>query len=268
MIFDTKNDSKYVPVDSVTIGRVFVPFVLAGIWEGIALLFPEAIVGPMATTGIIYTKFVVDSTWVPALNDTMYALFVASILAISLGISIGVILGLYDILHDTLEIFILSIYSIPKVILFPVFLLLFGITFEGKVVFSMFYGVFPMIIITMSAIRNVDDIYLKMSRSMGLSIRQTFRYLLFPLLSIQLIVGIRLAFNLTFLGLIIAELFAARSGLGLQLQQGMAAFEIGTTVAIVTVILIISSIANIFMYLIQRSLEQRWNIEGGNDVSL
>lgn len=268
MTFNTNGSFGHLPVDKITVGRILVPFILLVIWEGIALLFPHALVGPDEAFGIIHTRFLVDGDWVPDLVDTMHAVVVASTLAISSGIVIGILLGLYDMLHDTLEIFVLSIYSIPKVVLFPVFLLLFGITFEGKVAFSMFYGVFPMIIITMGAVRNVDDIYIKMSRSMGLSIWQTFRYLLSPLIIVQLVIGIRLAFNLTFLGVIIAELFAARSGLGLRLQQGMANFEIGTTVAIVTVILIISTIINIFMYLLQRVLEERWNIEIGSGVSL
>jgi ABC-type nitrate/sulfonate/bicarbonate transport system permease component len=122
------------------------------------------------------------------------------------------------------------------------------------------HGFFPMVIITMSAIQTIPNIYLKVGRSLMMTQYQVARHVIAPYLVVQLIVGIRLAFSLTFLGVILAELFAANTGIGLQLRHAMANFDTQKIMAIVTVLMLIAFIGNITFYLIQRSLERRWNL--------
>ena len=63
----------------------------------------------------------------------------------------------------------LSVYSIPKVTLFPIFLTVFGFGLYSKVAFGMFHGIFPIIIIAMNATREVSVVHLKVARSLRLS---------------------------------------------------------------------------------------------------
>ena len=65
----------------------------------------------------------------------------------------------------------LSVYSIPKVTLFPIFLTIFGFGLGSKVAFGMFHGIFPILILTMNATREVSDVHLKVARSLRLSRR-------------------------------------------------------------------------------------------------
>ncbi|MGQ4556568.1 ABC transporter permease subunit [Halobellus sp. GM3] len=248
--------------DSVTIGRLLVPVAIVVFWQLITVLFPNLIISPGATVEVIQNGF--ERTWWPDLQTTMRALLVGFVIAAVGGGVIGLVLGLNDFLYDVFEIYVLSIYSVPKVVLFPIFLFLFQIGFMSKMTFAMFHGLFPMILVTMAAVREIDDIYLDLGRSLRLSRWQTFRHIAFPFILVQLTVALRLAFSLTFLGVILAELFASKSGLGLRLQHAMAQFDMGTIFGVVTVLMIIAFVVNIVFYAGQRYLEKRWNVSAGD----
>ena len=60
-------------------------------------------------------------------------------------------LGLVRFWGNVFEPITLSVYSIPKVTLFPIFLTVFGFGLYSKIAFGMFHGIFPIIIIAMNA---------------------------------------------------------------------------------------------------------------------
>jgi len=57
-------------------------------------------------------------------------------------------LFLATFLREVAEPFVLNIYAIPKVMLFPIFLFIFGLGMESKIAFGFFHGIFPIIILT------------------------------------------------------------------------------------------------------------------------
>ena len=77
----------------------------------------------------------------------------------------------------------------------------------------------------------------------------------------QLVVGLRFAFNLTFLGIVLSELFASQSGLGVLLQRALGSFDSEMIMAVTTVLVAIALVVNVGFYTIQRTLETRWNID-------
>ena len=71
------------------------------------------------------------------------------------------------------EPMLVTLYSLPKITLYPVILLIFGLTLAGKVTFGAIHGVLPVALLTMAAIRNIPPVYLKSARTMHLSPWQT-----------------------------------------------------------------------------------------------
>ena len=89
------------------------------------------------------------SGWLLAdLGYTLIELVCGFALAAAVGLTLGFIFGINSFLRQVLEPYILNIYAIPKVTLFPIFLIAFGLGMESKVAFSFFHGVFPIVIIT------------------------------------------------------------------------------------------------------------------------
>ena len=73
-----------------------------------------------------------------------------------------------------------AIYSIPKITLYPVILLVCGLTLSAKVAFGTLHGIFPMIIFTMSGVKTVKPVFLKTARTLRLSSLAAIRAILLP----------------------------------------------------------------------------------------
>lgn len=246
--------------DTITIGRLLVPIVILVGWEVLSGLVGQSLLpGPILTLQLIQEA--VEAGWyVPNLLNTLATVGLSFALAALGGFVIGVALGTRDFAYELFEPFVLNTYAIPKIILFPIFLFIFQLGLDQKVAFGAFHGFFPMLIVTMSATRELPEIYLNVGRSLRLSGYKMARHIVLPFVLVQLVVGLRLAFSLSFLGVILAELFAARSGIGLYLRNAMANAQHGDIMAIVTVLMVIAFAGNLAFYGIQQILEERWNL--------
>lgn len=246
--------------DIVTIGRVLVPLVVVLVWAILsAFVGSQVLSPPQKTLETIITGF--TSGWLKSnLFDTLTAVALAYLIGVGGGITLGLILGGNNKLYRIFEVYILSAYAVPKIIFFPVFLLLFGVTLKLKVGYGALSGFFPMLIVTMSAIREVDEIYLDVADSLRLSRWQRFRHIIVPSILVQLVIALRLSFSFTFVGVILVGLIASKSGLGLILQNTMEIFDPDTIMAVATVIVVIATAINLTLYAIQRLLEARWNL--------
>ena len=84
------------------------------------------------------------------------------------GILIGFTLGLYRFAGDVAEPVLVALYSIPKITLYPIVLLAFGIGMPAKIAFGAIHGIVPIAIFALGAVRNLNPVYLKAARVMRL----------------------------------------------------------------------------------------------------
>ncbi|MCW8173541.1 ABC transporter permease subunit [Natrialba swarupiae] len=211
----------------------------------------------------------IQSGWViPNTNVTMQAVVISFLIATVIGGVTGLILGFNKPAYDIVEPFFLSFYSVPKITMYPIFLFIFGVGLNTKVGFATFSSFFPMLIITMGAVRSIDDVYINVGKSLQVSRYQMFRHIVLPYILVQLVVALRLTFNSAFLAVILVELFAARSGLGLVLQHAMGTFNSEEILIVVTVLAVIAFVINIIFYGAQQLLEERWNMTSDEQMGI
>jgi NitT/TauT family transport system permease protein len=250
----------------VTIGRLLVPVAVVLGWYLLSLALGQAVLpGPVRTVAAIESA-VAAGWFVPNLQNTLVTLAVAFGIAAVSGFVLGAALGARETAYEVAEPFVLNTYAIPKIVLFPVFLFVFKLGMDQKVAFAVFHGFFPMLIMTTTAVREVPDIYRNVARSLRLGRVQTVRHVVAPFIVVHVVVGLRLAFSLTFLGVILAELFAAKSGIGLELRNAMSTVQTEKIMAIVTVLMVIAFLGNLLFYAVQGVLEARWNLTADNTI--
>ena len=73
---------------------------------------------------------------------------------------IGLALGAHRLAGEVTEPILAALYSIPKITLYPVILLLFGLGISAKIAFGVIHGIIPVILFTMNAVRNIRAVYL------------------------------------------------------------------------------------------------------------
>jgi NitT/TauT family transport system permease protein len=148
------------------------------------------------------------------------------------GIGIGVMLGLNRTAGTVSEPILIALYSLPKVTLYPLVLLCFGLGLSAKVAFGAMHGLIPVSIFTMNAIMQIKAVYWRTGRALRLSPRQTALTIALPAVVPEVIAGARIGFSLTLLGVLIGEMFASQRGLGFLITRAMGLGDIATIMAI------------------------------------
>jgi NitT/TauT family transport system permease protein len=185
-------------------------------------------------------------------NATATAFGVASVISIAGGILLGLWLGLRRFAGDVADPILGTLYSIPKITLYPLILLVFGLGISAKIAFGVIHGIFPIAIFTMNAVRNVAPVYRRTARIMRLSPVATAATVMTPAALPEILAGIRVGVALTLLGTLIGELFASTSGLGFALIRAMDVHAVVDILAITMLIFIFAASVNAILGLVER----------------
>jgi NitT/TauT family transport system permease protein len=118
------------------------------------------------------------------------------------------------------------------------------------------HGVLPVALLTMGAIRNIPPVYLKSARTLRLSKRQTIATVLFPATLPEIVAGLRIGFSLTLLGVLLAEMFAAKRGLGFLIINAMQLLQGEEMLTVAVVLFAFAAAANALLLWIERRLHR------------
>jgi NitT/TauT family transport system permease protein len=152
---------------------------------------------------------------------------------------------------------VIAVYSIPKVTLYPILLLTFGLTLSAKVAFGVLHGVIPIILFTQSAVRNTRPILIKTGRVLKLSPGEMARSILFPAALPEIFTGLRVGFALTLIGSLLAEMFASQRGLGYLLMTGIGLHNVPQIMAITLLVVAFAAAVSTLLLHIDRRLHRR-----------
>jgi ABC-type nitrate/sulfonate/bicarbonate transport system permease component len=164
--------------------------------------------------------------------------------AVPVGAVIGYLIAEHRYFADVMKPLLFFAFSIPKSIFLPMFILVFGVGFAQKVGFGFFSTIFIVIMSTTAAVESVKVDHLKVARSYGATPAQTaFRVYLPSMLPVLLeALRISMIFNLT--GVILAEMYASRDGIGHQIASWGENFQMKQLLAGVVMIAAIAMTFN------------------------
>lgn len=214
---------------------------------------PDVVSSPWATIARARQLMGTAAFWGHA-RATATAFCLASLLAIVAGVALGVWLGLRRFAGDVADPILGTLYSIPKITLYPLILLVFGLGVSAKIAFGVIHGLFPIAIFTMNAIRNVAPVFRRTALVMRLTPLATAATIMAPAALPEILAGIRIGVALTLLGTLIGELFAATSGLGFALIRAMDVHAVADILAITMLIFLFAAAVNAILGLIERRM--------------
>jgi ABC-type nitrate/sulfonate/bicarbonate transport system permease component len=168
----------------------------------------------------------------------------AFVIAVPIGALIGILIAEKRYFAEVAKPLLFFAFSIPKSIFLPMFILVFGVGFSQKVGFGFFSTIFIVIMSTTTAVESVKADYLTVARSYGATPVQTaFRVYLPSMLPVLLeALRISMIFNLT--GVILAEMYASRDGIGHQIATWGENFQMKQLLAGVLMIAVIAMTFN------------------------
>ena len=166
----------------------------------------------------------------------------------ALGLLIGFALGLHRLSGDAMEPMLVALYSIPKITLYPIILLAFGVGISAKIAFGAIHGIIPVALFTLGAIRTIKPILIKLSPT------AMVRTILFPAAVPEIFTGIRVGFSLTLIGTVLGEMFAAQRGLGYLLMNAISLYNIDLIMSVTFLLVLLAASVNALLLAIDRRL--------------
>jgi NitT/TauT family transport system permease protein len=231
--------------------------VLLAAWQ---LLFEfagsQAMTAPVETFRYLTHLLTTETFW-GHIEETSRAFFFALLLAVLLGLIIGFLLGAHRFSSEVFEPVLVAFYSIPKITLYPIILLAFGLGLPAKIAFGTIHGVVPVAIFTMGAVRNLNPILLKTARVLRLGPKALVGSVLLPAALPEIFTGIRVGFSLTLIGTLLGEMFGSQRGLGYLLMNAIGLQNVQLIMAVTLLIVLFAASVSTLLIVIDHRLHRR-----------
>jgi NitT/TauT family transport system permease protein len=137
---------------------------------------------------------------------------------------------------------------IPKIAIAPLFVVWFGFGLFPKVLLTFLLCFFPTLVASMTGFRALDERVLYLTRSMGATWWQTFRYVRLPAAMTYIFAGLKVSIVFAATGAIVGEFVGANAGLGYLLLRGTSYLDMPLIFA---VLVALSAIGILFSYVVQ-----------------
>ncbi len=207
--------------------RLVAAAVLLGGWQALAmsgLLFRDVVPQVQAVVaGLV--GVLTDASFYANLAVTAGELAGAMLLGGGAGLAVGLLLGGSAFLARAYERWIDWLGPTPKIVLFPVMLMLCGVGPASKMAMGAVSCFFPVALSVAGGVRGVDPVLLRVGRSFRASPAQMLRKVYLPAMTAPLLNGVRLGFGVALIGVLLAETKLSNQGIGYMIMQAYARFD-------------------------------------------
>jgi ABC-type nitrate/sulfonate/bicarbonate transport system permease component len=184
-------------------------------WELLSrFVIPPQFLPPPSMVALAFVTTIRSGELPRQLWQTTSVLLLGFGLAIVTGMAIGIAMGMFKTLRRIVDPYVNAFYAMPTVAMVPLVIIWLGLGFEAKVFLTWLVSVFPVIINAQVGVMNVPPAFIETARAFGCDRWQLFRRVILQAAVPFLIAGIRLGLGRALVGVVVAEMFTALTGLG------------------------------------------------------
>ena len=218
----------YQRVISLGVARALVGFLaVIFLWEIIARYFftNALVIVPLSKVWDAFIKLSRSGELWKHTSVSLQEFALGYIVAAVVGILLGLLLATNTRVRDYAGPWVSFLYAVPLVAVAPLFIVAFGIGIMSKVVVIFLVAVFIILVNTEVGVLSTDPNLIEAARSFGATRIQIFRMVLFPAALPFIIAGLRLGMARGLVGVVVAELFGAKAGLGFLILASAQVFD-------------------------------------------
>ena len=160
------------------------------------------------------------------------------------GVAFGIAIGAEPFLRRAYEPILNYLSPTPRIILFPVMIMWFGIGPESKVALGALSAFFPVALSTAAGMALIDPVLIRVGRSFRATRWQMAMKIYLPAMRAPVLNGVRLGFGLAIIGVLLAETKLSNKGLGFLVMQFYTRFDMPTLYALLIVLFAMAGIFN------------------------
>jgi NitT/TauT family transport system permease protein len=165
-------------------------------------------------------------------------------LSVITAIPMGLLIALSPAAKQMLYPLLMFIQLVPKIAIAPLFVVWVGFGMTSKVLLTLLLTFFPLLLASIAGFQILDQRLLYLTRSMGATFWQTFRYLRFPAALPVIFGGLKTSATIAATAAIVAEFVGANKGLGYILLQATGTLDTTYVFAILFLLTIIGLALN------------------------
>lgn len=190
--------------------------IAAIVWEimGRYVLNDPLFFVPLSAVLRAFAQVITEMMFWKHLYVSFLEFFLGYFLAAAVGITVGLMIAVSRLVREYLDPLINALYATPLVALAPLFIAWFGLGLASKIAVIFLMAVFPVLINTAAGIRSTPPDFIEVAQSFRANKRQIFFKVLLPSAQPFIITGLRLGIARGLVGVVVAELFGARAGIG------------------------------------------------------
>jgi NitT/TauT family transport system permease protein len=175
----------------------------------------------------------------------------AILIALPLGFLLG---GKFKTFERTVTPVLRFLGQVNPFSLFPLFILIFGISELSKDAMIFWVCIWPILFNTITGVKGIDPLLVKSARSMGIGLLPLFFKVILPAASPGIFSGLKMGGGTAFFMLIAAEMIGASRGLGWLVWNAQINFQIPKLFAATVVISVLGMILNTLLVTVERRL--------------
>jgi NitT/TauT family transport system permease protein len=164
----------------------------------------------------------------------------ASVLVTVVGVSLGVLLHRFRLLRLACETWVAAMASAPIVLMYPLFLVIFGRSETTLIMMGFVAGLAPVILKTVEGFAGTRRVLIDVGRSFNLSETQLFWKILFPAALPTVFVGLRLGLIFALINVVAVEFLINFGGLGQLINDLAERYDLAGTYAAICFVVLVS----------------------------
>ncbi len=204
----------------------------------------KLILPPLPAVWTQFSKLIMSGRFWPDLSVTLTELVFAFSIAAILGCLIGYLVSRSAYAVRVFDPLLAGLYSVPTILLYPLYVLFFGIGGGSKIAIGATIAFFPVVLSTIAGLANVNRLLISSARSMGASDLQLFFRVLLPAAFPVVLAGLRLGLVISLLSILGAETIASFEGVGHRIVSYAESMEIAPMFAWVFLAILVAWVLN------------------------
>ncbi|MBI3332213.1 ABC transporter permease [Candidatus Peregrinibacteria bacterium] len=231
------------------------PVLLLLIWQivySLQLIDPFFLPSPFLTLKTLW-DIVTSGAGLIDLAATLKRVVMAFAIAVVIGMPMGLLLGASERVYRSVEFIIDFFRSTPATALFPLFLIIFGVTDESKIAVAAFASALIIVFNTAYGVIHGKKSRILAAKIMGASRLQIFRSIILWESLPQTFIGLRNAVSLSLVVIVVTEMFiGTNQGIGHRIIDAQIKYDIADMYASILLTGIIGYIFNAVFLIAER----------------
>jgi len=196
-----------------------------------ATLFPP----PLDVLTALY-EIIKDGSIFEHIQISLFRFFSGYLLAVVVAVILGLFLGRWSKVWSILDPIVQVLRPVSPIAWSPFIVLWFGIGNMPAIVIIFIAAFFPVLLSTVSAVKKVDNVYLRVAANFEMSQFHLLKKIVFPAAFPMIANGLHMALGSAWIFLVAGEMVGAQSGLGFLIVDARNSLSLDLVMAAIIVI--------------------------------